>query len=124
MESFSGLLLRHRGRTGLTQRELADRIDASVRTVENWEGGVNYPNAKPLQALIAALLESGGLTVGQELNEARELWAAVLRHAPRMTTLRRCSSQVIARVATETALPGTAQCCKLLARPDIRAAWW
>ena len=64
MESFAGLLLRHRGRTGLAQRALADRIGASVRTIENWEGGVNYPSAKPLQALIAALLESGGLTVG------------------------------------------------------------
>src|SRR5260370_9650720 len=85
-ESFAGLLLRHRGRTGLTQRQLADRIGASARTVENWEGGVNYPSAKPLQALIAALLESHGLTVGRELDEARELWATVLREAPRMHT--------------------------------------
>src|SRR4030081_3533793 len=86
MESFAGLLLRHRGRTGLTQRQLADRIGASVRTVENWEGGINYPSAKPLQALIAALLESRGLTVGRELDEARELWATVHRDAPRMHT--------------------------------------
>src|SRR3979411_40887 len=85
-ESFAGLLLRHRGRTGLTQRQLADRIGASARTVENWEGGVNYPSAKPLQALIAALLESHGLTVGRELDEARELWATVLQDAPRMHT--------------------------------------
>src|SRR6266851_3996008 len=85
-ESFQGLLLRHRGRTGLTQRQLADRIGASVRTVENWEGGVNYPSAKPLQALIAALLESRGLTVGRELDEARELWATAQRDAPRMHT--------------------------------------
>src|SRR5258708_1008425 len=86
MESFAGLLLRHRGRTGLTQRELADRIGASARTVENWESGVNYPSAKPLQALIAVLLESRGLTVGRELDEARELWATALRDAPRMHT--------------------------------------
>src|SRR3981081_456362 len=85
-ESFAGLLLRHRGRTGLTQRQLAERIGASVRTVENWEGGVNYPSAQPLQALIAALLESRGLTVGRELDEARELWATVLQDAPRMHT--------------------------------------
>ncbi|HEV7664444.1 MAG TPA: XRE family transcriptional regulator, partial [Chloroflexota bacterium] len=85
-ESFAGLLLRHRGRTGLTQRQLADRIGASARTVENWEGGVNYPSAKPLQALIAALLESRGLTVGREIEEARELWATVLQDAPRMHT--------------------------------------
>src|SRR3981081_4783813 len=86
MESCGGLLLRPRGRAGLTQRQLADRIGASVRTVENWENGVNYPSAKPLQALIAALLESRGLTVGRELDETRELWATVLRDAPRMHT--------------------------------------
>src|SRR5260370_38358470 len=86
MESCAGLLLRHRGRTGLTQRELAERIGASVRTVENWEGGVNYPSAKPMPALIAALLESRGMTVGRELDEARELSATARRYAPPMHT--------------------------------------
>src|SRR5438128_5421434 len=74
-ESFQGLLLRYRGRSGLTQRELAARVGVSTRTVENWEAGVNYPSALPLQALILVLLDSGGLTVGLEGVEAHELWA-------------------------------------------------
>src|SRR5260370_38093965 len=86
MESCAGLLLRHRGRTGLTQRELAERIGASVRTVENWEGGVNYPSAKPLQALIAALLEAGGLPLGREQQESRASCATGPRHATPMHT--------------------------------------
>src|SRR4051812_3211799 len=85
-ESFQGLLLRYRGRCGLTQRELAARAGVSERTVENWEGGVNYPGAEPLQALIRVLLEAGGLTVGREGVEAYELWTAALRDAPRMRT--------------------------------------
>src|SRR6266487_4531970 len=48
-ESLQGLLLRYRGRSGLTQRELAARVGVSTRTVENWEAGVNYPSAQPLQ---------------------------------------------------------------------------
>ncbi len=35
-ESFRGLLLRHRGRTGLTQRELGARLGAARRTVQDW----------------------------------------------------------------------------------------
>src|SRR5207237_6773527 len=74
------------GRGGLPQRELAARVGVSMRTVENWEAGINYPSAQALQALIAALLEAGGLNVGRELEEVRQLWAAVLRDAPRMRT--------------------------------------
>jgi len=45
-ESFQGLLLRHRGRTGLTQRELAARVGVSKRTLQDWEAGVSYPGAE------------------------------------------------------------------------------
>src|SRR5207247_1897853 len=48
------------------------------------EGGVNYPSAERLQALVRVLLEAGGLTAWQEASEARELWAAAEREAPRM----------------------------------------
>ena len=85
-ESFRDLLLRHRGRTGLSQRELADRIGAGRRTVQDWEAGVNHPSAERLQALIQALLDARGLTVGREAAEAQQLWAAVMRDAPRMRT--------------------------------------
>ncbi|HLQ34322.1 MAG TPA: NACHT domain-containing protein, partial [Chloroflexota bacterium] len=86
VESFRGLVLRHRGRTGLTQRELAIRMGAGRRTVQDWEAGVKYPSAERLQALIVVLLAAGGLTAGHEREEVAELWAAVLREAPRMRT--------------------------------------
>ena len=55
-ESFSSLLLRHRGRTGLTQHELAARLAASRRTIQDWEAGVKHPGADRLESLIVALL--------------------------------------------------------------------
>src|SRR6266702_5308505 len=85
-ESFRGLVLRHRGRAGLTQRELATSLGVSRRTVQDWEAGLSHPSAEGLEALIAALLAAGGLRVGHERDEARELWAAVLRETPRMRT--------------------------------------
>src|SRR5216683_7035443 len=83
-EPFRSLVLRCRGKTSLTQRELAARVGASRRTIQDWELGVNYPTADRLQALILALLEAGGLTVEHKREEAEELWAAVVRDAPRM----------------------------------------
>ena len=85
-ESFRGLLLRHRGRTGLIQRDLAVRAGVSRGAVQDWEAGLNHPTAERLQALIRVLFEAGGLTAGQEESEARQLWAAAEREAPRMHT--------------------------------------
>jgi WD40 repeat protein/transcriptional regulator with XRE-family HTH domain len=85
-ESFRGMLLRDRGRTGLIQRDFAARAGVSRRSVQDWESGVNYPTAERLQAVIGVLLESGGLTAGRETAEARELWAAVEHEASRMHT--------------------------------------
>src|SRR5215471_11099910 len=85
-ESFRGLALRHRGRTGLTQRQLAARLAVDRRTVQDWEVGVKFPTAGRLQALIGALLDAGGLTEGQETQDARALWSAARRDAPRMHT--------------------------------------
>src|SRR5258708_28030564 len=53
-ESFRDLLLRHRGRTGLTQLELAGRVGAGRRTVPDWEAGINPPTAERLKAMIQA----------------------------------------------------------------------
>src|SRR5262245_30395141 len=83
-ESFRGLLLRHRGRSGLTQRELAVRAAVSERSVQDWEAGVKFPAAERLQTLLQVFLGTGGLTGGQEMSEARELWTAAERNAPRM----------------------------------------
>ena len=85
-ESFRGLLLRHRGRTELTQRGLATRASVSLRSVQDWEGGTKFPSAGRLQGLIQALLGTGGLSPDREAEEARALWAAVVRDSPRMHT--------------------------------------
>jgi hypothetical protein len=61
-------------------------LGAGRRTVQDWEAGVNHPSADRLQALIQVLFDAGGLTVGHEAAEAQQLWAAVLREAPRMRT--------------------------------------
>ena len=84
--SFRGLLLRHRGRTGLTQRQLAARVGVSRGSVQDWEAGLKYPDAKHLQALIGIFLEADGLTVGDEASEAKALWAAALWQTSRMQT--------------------------------------
>jgi transcriptional regulator with XRE-family HTH domain len=85
-ESFRGLLLRHRGRTELTQRGLATRASVSLRSVQDWEGGTKFPSAERLQGLIQALLETGALSPDREAEEARGLWAAVERDSSRMHT--------------------------------------
>jgi hypothetical protein len=58
----------------------------SLRAVQAWEAGVNYPTAERLRTLVGALFEGGGLTEGHEREEAESLWAAVLREAPHMRT--------------------------------------
>src|SRR5437879_11010447 len=83
-QSFRDLLLRLRGRTGLTQGHLAGRLGVSRRSVQDWEAGVNHPTAQRLQTLITTLLEAGALTSGREAAEARQLWDAVLSESPRM----------------------------------------
>jgi transcriptional regulator with XRE-family HTH domain len=86
VETFRGLLLRHRGRTGLIQRDLASRAGVSLRSVQEWEAGDKFPSAERLQAVIEVFLDAGGLTRGREEVEARELWSAAERESPRMHT--------------------------------------
>src|ERR1700730_5357745 len=85
-EPFAGLLVASRGRTRLTQGALAASVRVSLRAVQAWEAGVNYPTAERLRTLVGALFEGGGLTEGHEREEAESLWAAVVREAPRMRT--------------------------------------
>jgi NACHT domain/WD domain, G-beta repeat len=57
-----------------------------VRSVQDWEAGVNYPSAERLRAIIVTLLESGGLTPAHETEDAEALWSAVEHASPRMHT--------------------------------------
>jgi transcriptional regulator with XRE-family HTH domain len=78
------LLLLHRGRTGLTQRDLAAHAGVSLRSIQDWETGVTLPTAERLQRLIRALLEAGGLSPDHEVDEAHQLWTAAKRESARM----------------------------------------
>jgi DNA-binding XRE family transcriptional regulator len=82
-DEFRGLLLRHRGRTALTQAELAAHAGVHTRSVQAWESGMSLPSTRPLQSLIVSLLAGGGFTVGQEMAEAEAMWSAVDRESPR-----------------------------------------
>src|SRR3984893_6096972 len=86
-ERFAGLLLGSRGRSRLTQRALATRAGVSLRAVQNWEAGVNYPTAERLRSVMGALLEVGGLSPGRERDKAESMWTAAehesaYMHAP------------------------------------------
>src|SRR6516164_9098299 len=83
-ESFRGLLLRDRGRTGLTQRDVAARAGVSLRSIQDWEAGVTLPTAERLQRLIQVFLEAGGLSPSHEVEEAHELWATAERESARL----------------------------------------
>jgi WD40 repeat protein/transcriptional regulator with XRE-family HTH domain len=83
-ESFSDLVLRHRGRARLTQRELASSSGVGLRTVQDWEAGNNYPTEERLKRLIRAFLDAGGLSPGREVEDAQALWDAVAHTSRRM----------------------------------------
>src|SRR5215217_6479010 len=129
-ESFRGLVLRLRGRTGLTQRELAARVGVNVSSIQGWEAGDNYPGVTSLQALIATGVQAGGFAVGHEREEAQALWAAALRDAPRFRTpfdgtwFERLVASGIGRVEGVTASVVTAPPAPLTApRTPRRQSW-
>jgi transcriptional regulator with XRE-family HTH domain len=85
-EGFSGLALRLRGRTGLTQRDLAARLGLHVRSVQLWEAGSSHPNAQRLQALIQVWLDAGAFGDGVEQAEAEAVWNAAIDESSRLKT--------------------------------------
>jgi transcriptional regulator with XRE-family HTH domain len=82
-ESFSGLVLGFRGRTTLTQPQLASEVGASLRSVQGWEAGITVPGLESLQALVACFLNAGAFAEGREAAQAEALWSAALRDSPR-----------------------------------------
>jgi transcriptional regulator with XRE-family HTH domain len=80
---FRGLLLRYRGRTGLTQAELAAQAGVHTRSLQAWESGFSLPSTRPLHALLACLLGAGGFADGQEVAEAEAMCSAVQRESSR-----------------------------------------
>src|SRR5438128_6771164 len=82
-ESFHGLLLRLRGRTLLTQRQLALHLGVGMRSVQAWEAGDSFPSAETLQTLIARYLDLDGFAAGREAAEAAALWTAAEHESTR-----------------------------------------
>jgi WD40 repeat protein/transcriptional regulator with XRE-family HTH domain len=85
-EGFAGLALRLRGRTGLTQRELAAQLGTHVRSIQLWEAGASHPNARRLRVLIEVMLDAGGFGAAVEQAEAEALWNAALAESSRLKT--------------------------------------
>jgi WD40 repeat protein/transcriptional regulator with XRE-family HTH domain len=83
-DTFRGLMLGLRGRTRLTQQQLASRLGVSTRTIQYWETGVSYPGAANLKALIAAYLDVLAFAPGLEQQEAHALWESARFEAPRL----------------------------------------
>jgi WD40 repeat protein/transcriptional regulator with XRE-family HTH domain len=73
---FRSLLLLLRGRAAMTQRELANAVGVSERSVQVWEAGGGFPSAPTLQRLIALYVQLGVLS--RQADEAGELWAAAV----------------------------------------------
>jgi WD40 repeat protein len=55
-----------------------------LRSLQDWEAGITLPTAERLQKLIRVFLETGGLSRGQELEEAHQLWTAAELESARM----------------------------------------
>jgi hypothetical protein len=69
-EPFHGLVLRFRGRTALTQRQVATRSNASGRSVQAGEAGISYPGSDNLQALNTTTLD---LVLSRELQSTTSI---------------------------------------------------
>lgn len=57
-ESFGAALAEHRKKQGMTQRQLADRLNVTDKAVSKWERGLSYPDVTLLQPLADALMVS------------------------------------------------------------------
>jgi transcriptional regulator with XRE-family HTH domain len=66
MQFISNRLIGARKAKGLSQQELADRADASLRAVQNWEAGIHEPQAENLRNLSEALGVSISYLIGGE----------------------------------------------------------
>lgn len=86
--AFADQALALRKRAGLTQRELSDQLGVTTQSIHAWEGGLSYPGSDRLRQLIAFYLERGALEHGQEIEEAKALWATARASAAPHRALR------------------------------------
>ena len=67
-------VVRLREKVKLTQKEIAEVINVSRRTIQHWEAGTAFPDTNHLKNLIAFFLSYGAFTQGHEKEEVRSLW--------------------------------------------------
>ena len=74
--AFGQLMLTLRTRIGLTQAGLGDLLGVSRRAVAEWEGGLAYPKAEHLKALLALGVRQRAFPAGREEEQIRAFWLA------------------------------------------------
>jgi WD40 repeat protein/transcriptional regulator with XRE-family HTH domain len=74
--AFGQAMLTLRTTIGLTQVGLAERLRVSRRAIGKWEGGLAYPKAGHLKALLAFAVRQQAFAAGREEEEIRAFWKA------------------------------------------------
>ncbi len=84
---FGQIILGLREKIGLTQKEVADALEVSRRTIQHWEAGTAFPDTTHLKSLIAYFLHLGAFSEGNEHDEAVALWAQADESAARRRSM-------------------------------------
>ena len=84
---FGQMVLGLREKIGLTQKEVADALEVSRRTIQHWEAGTAFPDTAHLKSLIAYFLQYKGFSAGAERDEAYALWAQADESAARRRSM-------------------------------------
>jgi WD40 repeat protein/transcriptional regulator with XRE-family HTH domain len=71
---FGSLIQSYRRKAKLTQRQLAEMVGISKRSVLNWEAGSSYPQIHHLRQLVSIFLDRGCFNRQEEQTEAQFLW--------------------------------------------------
>jgi transcriptional regulator with XRE-family HTH domain len=74
--AFGQAMLTLRTSIGVTQAALAERLCLSRKAVGKWEGGLAYPKAGHLKALLAFSVKQQAFRAGNEEEEIRAFWKA------------------------------------------------
>jgi WD40 repeat protein/transcriptional regulator with XRE-family HTH domain len=72
--AFGQAMLTLRTNIGLTQAELANRLNISSRAVAEWEAGSSYPKVERLKLLIVLGIQHQAFATGHEAAEIHALW--------------------------------------------------
>jgi WD40 repeat protein/transcriptional regulator with XRE-family HTH domain len=77
---------RLREKVKLTQKETAEVLNVSRRTIQHWEAGTAFPDTNHLKNLVAFFLSYGAFAQGHEKEEVRSLWEQADESALRRKT--------------------------------------